>query len=112
MKRRVQGGVTTSEVVLSAYVDNNDVVFKDILELYVPAGSRIADVTFGQGVFWNKVEMDKYRIVASDLYLKKEIIDQFPDIEISDNIDCKNLPYRVGSFDCPQDHPQLRQQKR
>lgn len=99
MKKRIQGGIATTDVVLSAYTDNNDVVFRDILNLYVPTGSRIADVTFGQGVFWNKVKMDQYNVVASDLYLKKNVVEKFPTLKVSDNIDCKNLPYSVGSFD-------------
>lgn len=98
-EKRTQGGVSTTNVVVSAYLDNNDSVFKEILELYVPEKSKIADVTFGQGVFWNKVNIGKYTLHASDLYLKESTKERFPQLEIRDNIDSKNLPYEDGYFD-------------
>lgn len=97
--KRTQGGVATTDVVVSAYIDNNDAVFKDILDLYVPVNSVIADVTFGQGVFWNKIDLDKYTIVASDLYLKESTRKKFPFLDIRDNVDCKKLPYQDICFD-------------
>lgn len=82
MKKQTQGGEATSDVVVSAYIDNNDVVFSNILDLYVPKGSKIADVTFGQGVLWNNVDINDYQIFASDLYLKEKIPAKFPDLNI------------------------------
>lgn len=99
MEKRIQGGIASNDVIRSAYVENNDVVFNDILTLYVPAGACIADVTFGQGVFWNKVDISKYRIVASDLYLKEETKKRFPTLNIRDGVDCKSLPYNNASLD-------------
>lgn len=97
--RRTQGGIATTNVVVSAYIDNNDIVFKEILTLYVPVNSIIADVTFGQGVFWNKVDLDKYKLIASDLFLKETTKEKFPLLDIRDNVDCKNLPYEDSCFD-------------
>lgn len=99
MEKRTQGGLPTNNVIFSAYVENNDNVFKDIVELYIPPGARIADVTFGQGVFWNKIDMTKYQILASDLYLKDIVKTKFPNIEIIGGIDCKHLPYTSNSID-------------
>jgi len=99
MKKRTQGGITSSNVIVSAYVDNNDVVFNDILSLYVQNGATIADVTFGQGVFWKNVDMTKYTVIASDLYLKDKIRNRYPNLNIQTGIDCKNLPYDNNSID-------------
>jgi hypothetical protein len=82
--RRVQGGIPTSDLVVSASVSGNADVFPKILQLHVPIGARIADVTYGSGVFWKKVDMSKYTLVASD---------------IATGIDCRSLPYEDNSLD-------------
>lgn len=97
--KRTQGGVTTSHVVCSAYMDNNDEVFRDILKLFVEEGSTIADVTFGLGVFWNKVDLSKYHILPSDLYLKAETMQKFSQLHPRDGINSKSLPYGNTSLD-------------
>ncbi len=83
--KRTQGGVATSNLIVSAYVAGNADVFPLILDLHVPKGAKIADVTYGKGVFWRNVPRDKYELHASD---------------IADGTDCRNLPYDDGSFDC------------
>lgn len=83
--RRTQGGVPTSNVIVSAYVAGNADVFPLILELHVQKGSKIADVTYGKGVFWRNVPRNKYELHATDS---------------ADGIDCRDLPYEDGSFDC------------
>jgi tRNA G10 N-methylase Trm11 len=84
-KKRTQGGIATSDVVMSAYVSGNAEVFPQILGLHVPEGAKIADVTYGSGVFWKYVDLAKYDFHPSD---------------IADGIDCRNLPYENESFDC------------
>jgi hypothetical protein len=64
--RRVQGGIATSDVVLSAAMSGNAEIFPSILALHVPKGAVIADVTWGKGVFWQKVPPDDYTLLASD----------------------------------------------
>lgn len=83
--QRVQGGQATSDLVHSAHVGGNAELFPSILRLHVPRGGKVADVTFGKGVFWRKVPADEYELVPSD---------------IQDGIDCTALPYEDGSFDC------------
>ena len=83
--KRIQGGVPTSNLVLSAYVGTNADVFPYVLSLHVPDGSLVADVTYGKGVFWKKVDKNRYVLKASD---------------ISVGVDCRNLPYEPGSMDC------------
>ena len=85
VKKRVTTGITTSDLVMSAYTLNNEDIFPNILSLYVPEGSSIADVTYGKGVFWKKVDQEKYHLHFSD---------------IKTGIDCRNLPYKDSSMDC------------
>lgn len=97
--KRVQGGIATTNVICSAYIDNNDEVFKDILTLFVEEGSTIADVTFGLGVFWNKVDTTKYNVLPSDLYLKEETKRKYASLNPRDGVNCKELPYESVSLD-------------
>lgn len=100
--KRTQSGIATSRVVLSAYVGDNDVVFSNILELHVPTGSKIADVTFGKGVFWNYVnlEKNKFTLFPSDIALKEDTLNKFAHLAPQTGIDCRVLPYENESFDC------------
>ena len=83
--RQVVNGEATNDLVLSAYVAGNDVVFPKVLSLYVPRGSVVADVTYGKGVFWKHVADDDYDLRATD---------------IKDGIDCRKLPYDDDEVDC------------
>ena len=84
-KRKSPSGKPTNDLVLSAHVGNNADVFSQVLKLNVPRGSTIADVTYGQGAFWLNVHKDDYHLHKSD---------------ISDGVDCRNLPYEEASLDC------------
>jgi len=84
-QKRRAGGIATSEVVVSAHMAGNAAVFPQILELHVPTGSTIADVTYGKGVFWQQVDLSNYRLLQTDLQT---------------GVDCRNLPYEDGSLDC------------
>jgi len=81
---RTARGVPTNDLVLSAHVGTNDEVFPQILDLYLTAGSRVADVTFGKGVFWKRVDRTRYDLRTSD---------------ISTGVDCRRLPYEDRSLD-------------
>jgi hypothetical protein len=83
--KRVQGGVATSDVLLSAHVSGNAELFPKILDLHVPDGAQIADVTYGKGVFWRDVDLSRYTLFKSD---------------IADGVDCRALPYSAASMDC------------
>ena len=84
-KRMVRNGAPTTDLVLSAALDGNEVVFPKILALYVKPGSLIADVTYGKGVFWRNVPPRKYDLRATD---------------IQDGFDCRDLPYADDEVDC------------
>lgn len=83
-KRKAPDGVSTSNLVLSAYVGNNADIFPLVLQLHVRERAKIADVTFGTGIFWKNIPKDKYQLFASDL---------------KTNVDCRNLPYADASMD-------------
>lgn len=83
--RRMQGGLPTTEAILSAHVGGNAEVFPLVMALHVPEYSVVADVTYGRGVFWRNVDKTKYRLLATD---------------IRDGTDCRELPYGPDSLDC------------
>lgn len=98
-KKRVAGGEATSDLIFSAYVSENAEVFRDILELHVPKGATIADVTYGKGAFWPKVNLDDYTLLASDISAKPQR-KELAHIPIADGVDCRDLPYDDESLDC------------
>ncbi len=83
--RRTQGGEASSDVLVSAHVGGNADVFPRILALHVPRGSKVADITWGQGVFWKRVPTEDYDVIGSDL---------------KTGVDCRKLPYKDEEFDC------------
>lgn len=82
--KRVQGGVATTDLVLSASVSGNAEVFKNILALHVPVGATVADVTYSKGAFWALVDLKRYVLLKSDL---------------KTGVDCRSLPYDNESID-------------
>lgn len=70
---------------MSAYAAGNAEVFPQVLNLHVPEGRTVADVTWGKGVFWNNVDKTKYTILPSD---------------VATGVDCRDLPYEDESIDC------------
>lgn len=82
---RVARGVATNELIFSARQATNDEVFPDILKLYLPEGSLVADVTYGKGVFWKQVPKGSYDVRATD---------------VRTGVDCRKLPYGDTTFDC------------
>lgn len=84
-RRKSPTGIATSDLVFSADVATNADVFEQVLRLHVPRGARVADVTYGQGVFWRNVPKRDYRLLASDLQT---------------GVDCRSLPYDDRALDC------------
>jgi tRNA G10 N-methylase Trm11 len=84
-KRRPSQGIATSRVTVSAHVAGNADVFREILTLHVADGATIADVTYGKGVFWRNVDLERYRLLATDLQT---------------GVDCRKLPHEDTSLDC------------
>ena len=65
--KRVQGGKPSSDLILSAATTGNAEMFAEIAELHLPKSIKIADVTYGKGVFWQQVPIQKYQLFFSDI---------------------------------------------
>lgn len=72
--------------VLTAKVGTNADLFPDVLRIYAKPGDRIADVTYGRGVFWREVDTSQYECHFTDLA---------EDIEppAIGGVDMRDLPY-------------------
>lgn len=70
--------------ILTCVEGTNADLFPHALALYVQPGARIADVTYGRGVFWRNIDASQYDLVPSDL---------------QSGIDFRRLPYGPASFD-------------
>jgi tRNA G10 N-methylase Trm11 len=66
-------------------VGTNEEVFPRILDLHVPRGAAVADVTYGKGIFWKHVPNGRYRLLPTD---------------IKTGVDCRKLPYEDAAIDC------------
>lgn len=63
---------------MSAHVGTNADVFPVVLSLHVPPGTTVADVTYGEGVFWRNVDPAAYDVKPTDL---------------KNGVDAASLPY-------------------
>ena len=70
--------------IVTATVGDNSDIFPSILELYADMDDRIADVTYGKGVFWRNIDTERYFFYPSDIIT---------------GIDYNHLPYRSRSMD-------------
>ena len=70
----------------SARVGQNEELFPHILDLHVPQGSVVADVTYGKGIFWKRVPVGAYRLLATD---------------IETGVDCRQLTLKLASIADP-----------
>lgn len=84
-KRKSPDGRATTELVFTAYTADNGEVFPHVLRLHVRRGAKVADVTFGKGVFWKNIPEGEYKLLPTDL---------------KTGTDCRKLPYRNGEIDC------------
>ncbi|SFF34965.1 DNA methylase, partial [Nannocystis exedens] len=91
--------MATADVVVSARVGDNSELFAQILELHVPEGSTVADVTYGLGVFWRRVPDGRYTLLASDIALKPDVPVR-AGARLTSGVDCRALPYVDASLDC------------
>lgn len=71
-------------MIYSSHIGNNAELFPKILQLYFKPNSVIADVNYGKGVFWRNVDLQSYKLLATDL---------------KDGVDMCNLPYEKESLD-------------
>jgi hypothetical protein len=74
--------------VVSAHTGRNADLISEVCRLYAPDGSRILDMTYGQGRFWKKVNLNRYRFLSMDI----EPIAQI-------QADIRKPPFTDASFD-------------
>jgi hypothetical protein len=86
--RKSPRGTSTNSLVHSCYQGRNDTLFSKVLALYVERGSKVADVTYGKGVFWQHVPTQEYQLLRTDSKYGVR------------GTDCRDLPYKNGSVDC------------
>ncbi len=72
------------EVIYTVHHGCNSGLIKNAVTLYFETGSKIADVTYGRGVFWKDIDKSQYEIVGTDIKM---------------GIDFRQLPYKDNSFD-------------
>ncbi len=77
----------TAGVYTSVCGDNADLMER-VARLYFKPGYRIADVTYGRGVFWRHINLEHYDLYPSDLKTCPEAV-----------FDCRHLPYPAAWFD-------------
>lgn len=71
-------------ISLTSITGKNETLIPSVLNVYAQDGCKIADVTYGNGNFWKKIDLAKYDFYPSD---------------IKTGIDFRNLPYKNNSFD-------------
>lgn len=71
-------------MVYTCYKGQNQDLFPAVAELYFAPGMKIADVTFGKGNFWRKIDISQYDFYPSD---------------IISGVDFRNLPYPDATMD-------------
>jgi DNA modification methylase len=75
-------------IVWTSYQGDNGFLMAKVASLYLRRGDRIADVTYGKGVFWREIDLTQYDFHASDLLTVPER-----------PYDFRSLPYRSEDFD-------------
>ncbi len=83
--RKSPRGSARTDLVQAAVVGDSSDIFPTILQLYARQDSRIADVTYGTGVFWRRIPDDQYKT----RYLS----------DIQTGTDARHLPYSSGSLE-------------
>jgi hypothetical protein len=77
-----------SDGVYTAHRGNNADLMVDVCRLYLKPGSKVADITYGRGVFWRKFDLKTIAFHPSDKLTCPKTPYDFTD-----------LPYKDGEFD-------------
>jgi hypothetical protein len=88
---------------MSTSFGSNADLIAHVGSLYIHDGDLIADVTYGKGVFWKKVDKKRFTLLASDLHLSRPAPAQDDLFDGSHEhfltADLRSLPYANGSLD-------------
>lgn len=80
-------------MIYSGYTGTNADLIAAVSQLYIKDDDIVADVTYGQGVFWKKTDTKRFNLLASDLHMP---------ILAGDGCfraDFRKLPFADGSVD-------------
>lgn len=77
-----------TDPVLSVVTGNNGHLIAEVARLHTLTGKQVADVTYGKGVFWRKMDLSTFTLLTSDL-----------ETECMINADFRHLPYADASLD-------------
>lgn len=72
------------KVIHTCLTGTNAELIPNCLEMYAKEGDKIADVTYGKGVFWKNVDTSKYDLLGTDLQT---------------GVNFSNLPYDDNEMD-------------
>lgn len=56
----------------SAVIGNNSDLIEEVGRIYFKSGDVIADVTYGKGAFWNKVDLENITLLKSDIHPRED----------------------------------------
>jgi tRNA G10 N-methylase Trm11 len=103
-------------VIYTARAANNNEIFRDILHLYVLEGSRVADLTWGRGKFWEGIDQEKYKLIRLDKHTPCDVRADFravPLVNESQNAAVFDPPYvtRMGFKGRSKENPNGSNQK-
>ena len=92
-----RGWLSVTNFVLTSITGNNDDLISCVAKLYLKKRVIVADVTYGRGVFWKKINLKSINFYPSDLLTCKN------------KYDFRNLPYpnnkmNIVVFDPPYCH--------
>ena len=76
--------------VLTCVQGDNGDLMERVARVYLPDGCVVADVTYGLGVFWRKIDETQYHLLKSD------IVPRLPDVTAAD---FRFLPYEKEQID-------------
>jgi hypothetical protein len=76
-----------TKIIQSVYCDSNANLIEGIAAIYLRNNMTIADVTYGKGAFWRKVDVSRFDFRPSDIADPKN------------SIDFRNLPYGNEQID-------------
>jgi hypothetical protein len=85
---RIDSAGADGEPVFNCIQGDNADLIAAVARLYLPKGCRVADITYGRGVFWQRVNLADYRFHKSD----KITCPSSPH-------DFRQLPYEARFFD-------------
>ncbi len=71
-------------MIYTARAENNNGFFRDILNLYVPEGTSVADLTWGRGKFWEGIDRSKYNLIRLDKHTSCDVRADFRAVPLAD----------------------------